>query len=199
MGGDALAVCLAGLNIWNQVAFYETDQIIARSWNKFNVACILFARNQNSVTMKSLKTFSLITALFLGLFSSVFAGDGWLTDFEAAKTKAAAENKAMLLDFTGSDWCGWCIKLDKEVFSKQAFQDYAASNLVLVELDFPRSKEQSAEVKAQNEALAKRYNIRGFPTILILSSDGELVEKTGYQRGGAAAYVEHLKEIIEKI
>jgi protein disulfide-isomerase len=149
--------------------------------------------------MKSLKTFSLITALFLGLFFSVFAGDGWLTDFEAAKTKAAAENKAMLLDFTGSDWCGWCIKLDKEVFSKQAFQDYAASNLVLVELDFPRSKEQSAEVKAQNEALAKRYNIRGFPTILILSSDGELVEKTGYQRGGAAAYVEHLKEIIEKI
>ena len=122
----------------------------------------------------------------------------WMTDFEAAKVKAKAENKPMLLDFTGSDWCGWCIKLDKEVFGEAAFKDYAAAELVLVELDFPEGKGQSAELKAQNEALAKQYGVLGFPTILVLSPDGELIEKTGYQRGGPEAYVEHIKGILAK-
>lgn len=140
----------------------------------------------------------LITLLsLLGLQASLFAGgEAWMTDFEAAKAKAAAEQKPLLLDFTGSDWCGWCIKLDKEVFSQKAFQEYAASSLILVELDFPRSKDQSAELKAQNEALAEKYGIRGFPTILVLSSEGELIEKTGYQRGGAEAYVKHIQDIL---
>lgn len=120
-----------------------------------------------------------------------------MTDFEAAQAKAKAENKPMLLDFTGSDWCGWCIKLKDEVFSQEAFQDYADASLVLVELDFPRKKPQSDAVKAQNEALAKKYQIRGFPTIVMLNPEGELLAKTGYRQGGAEAYVEHLKEIVE--
>lgn len=119
-----------------------------------------------------------------------------MTDFEAAKAKAVAEQKPMLLDFTGSDWCGWCIKLDKEVFSQQAFQAYAADSLVLVELDFPRRKAQSDELKAQNEALAQKYNIRGFPTIVVLSPEGELLGRTGYRPGGPEAYVDHLKAIV---
>ncbi|WPJ97587.1 thioredoxin family protein [Coraliomargarita algicola] len=140
----------------------------------------------------------LITALFtlLGLQASLSAGEGWMTDFDAAKAKAVAENKPLLVDFTGSDWCGWCIKLDKEVFSQAAFKQYAEDALVLVELDFPRSKPQSAELKAQNEALAKKYGIRGFPTILVLSPEGKLIEKTGYRRGGAEQYVEHIQEIV---
>lgn len=148
--------------------------------------------------MKLQKLTSLVLITFFGLLSATFASEGWMTDFEAAKAKAKAENKPMLLDFTGSDWCGWCIKLDKEVFGEAAFKEYAAAELVLVELDFPRGKEQSAELKAQNEKLAKQYGIRGFPTILVLSPDGELIEKTGYQRGGAEAYVEHIKSIIAK-
>jgi len=123
----------------------------------------------------------------------------WMTDFEAAKTKARAENKALLLDFTGSDWCGWCIKLKDEVFTQAAFKEYAAENLILVELDFPRNKPQSEALVLQNETLAEKYAIRGFPTILILSPDGELVEKTGYKKGGAENYVQHLKSIIESI
>ena len=87
------------------------------------------------------KLLTLVSITFLGLVATAFAGDGWLTDFEAAKAKAKAENKPMLLDFTGSDWCGWCVKLDKEVFSKAAFKDYADAELVLVEIDFPRNKE----------------------------------------------------------
>lgn len=148
--------------------------------------------------MKSLKLFSICCVALLGLAASAFAGDGWMTDFEAAKAKAKAENKPLLLDFTGSDWCGWCIKLDKEVFSKDAFKEYASAELVLVELDFPRGKEQPAELKAQNEKLAKQYGVRGFPTIVVLSPEGELIEKTGYQRGGPEAYVEHIKGILAK-
>lgn len=134
---------------------------------------------------------------FLGLQFSLSAGSGeWMTDFEAAKAKAQAENKPMLLDFTGSDWCGWCIKLDDEVFSKPAFQEYAKESLVLVELDFPRSKSQPAAVKAQNEALSEKFAVRGFPTIVLLTPEGELIEKTGYRRGGAEAYVVHISELL---
>lgn len=148
--------------------------------------------------MKIQKILSLLCVAFLGLAASASAGDGWMTDFEAAKVKAKAENKPMLLDFTGSDWCGWCIKLDKEVFGEAAFKEYAAAELVLVELDFPRKKEQSADLKAQNEKLAKQYGVRGFPTILVLSPEGELIEKTGYKKGGAEAYVKHIQGILAK-
>lgn len=112
----------------------------------------------------------------------------WWVDFEQAQAAARAQNKPMLLDFTGSDWCGWCIKLDKEVFSQPEFKAYAAESLVLVELDFPKRKPQSAAIQAQNEALAEKYGIRGFPTILLLTPEGELIERTGYMRGGAATF-----------
>jgi thioredoxin-related protein len=148
--------------------------------------------------MKFQKLLSLLCVTCLGLASGLFAGEGWMTDFEAAQAKAKAENKPMLLDFTGSDWCGWCIKLDEEVFSQAAFSEYAAAELVLVEIDFPRRTEQSDKLKAQNEALSQQYGVRGFPTILVLSSEGELIEKTGYRRGGAEAYVQHIKEILAK-
>lgn len=143
-----------------------------------------------------IKSVLLAVATSLVVLVAVFAGEGWLTDFEAATVKAKAENKPLLLDFTGSDWCGWCIKLKGEVFTKEAFKSYAEDELVLVELDFPRSKPQSDAVKAQNEALAQKYGIRGFPTIVLLSPEGELVGKTGYQSGGAEKYVEHLKTLL---
>ena len=150
--------------------------------------------------MKLSKFVSVLSLLFISLASAVFAGEGWTHDFEAAKVRAAAENKPLLLDFTGSDWCGWCIKLDKEVFSQEEFKAYAKDALVLVELDFPRDASKlPAGVAEKNEALSKKYGVRGFPTILVLSPDGKLVEKTGYQRGGAAAYVEHIQEIVAKI
>jgi protein disulfide-isomerase len=148
--------------------------------------------------MKFQKLLSLLCVTCLGLASGLFAGEGWMTDFEAAQAKAKAENKPLLLDFTGSDWCGWCIRLDEEVFSQAAFREYAAAELVLVEIDFPRRTDQPAKLKAQNEALAQKYGIRGFPTILVLSPEGELIEKTGYRRGGPQAYVAHIKEILAK-
>jgi len=132
-----------------------------------------------------------------GLHASLLAGgDHWQTDFATAKAQAKAEQKPMLLDFTGSDWCGWCIRLGDEVFSKKAFQEYAAESLVLVEIDFPSRKKQSADLKKQNDALAEKYSIEGFPTIVILSPDGKLIKKTGYRPGGPDAYVGHIKGIL---
>src|SRR5204863_4150547 len=87
------------------------------------------------------------------------AKSGWLTSLEQAQKEAQAKNRLLLMDFTGSDWCGWCIMLDKEVFSKPEFKDYASKNLVLLELDFPRSKKMPPEVIAQNEKLAVKYGI----------------------------------------
>ena len=123
--------------------------------------------------------------------------DGWNTDFEKARATATAEGKYMLVDFSGSDWCGWCIKLENEVFSKKAFREYAKENLILVLADFPRNdSKQSAELKKQNKGLAEKFGVRGFPTVYILSPDGEAVAKTGYQAGGPEAYVEHVKKLI---
>jgi len=121
----------------------------------------------------------------------------WETDFEKALATAKASGKYMLLDFSGSDWCGWCIRLEKEVFSQDAFKDFAKENLVCVLVDFPRAKEQTDELKQQNLELARKYNIKGYPTIIILSPNGEPVGITGYLQGGPWEYARHLKKIIE--
>ncbi len=142
-----------------------------------------------------LKNILILLSLVLSGISLHGQGE-WITDFDAALAEARAQNKSVLVNFTGSDWCGWCIKLDKEVFSQDAFKQFAATELVSVEIDFPTKKEQSEVLKAQNEKLLEKYNVRGFPTIIVLSSDGELLGTTGYQAGGPAAYVAHLKEII---
>ena len=147
--------------------------------------------------MNGLRKLGLLLGMLL-LTVAAQAAEGWLTDLDAAKAKAAKEGKYILVDFTGSDWCGWCIKLDNEVFSKPEYKTWAEKNLVQVSLDFPRKKALKPEHKAKNDALAQQYGITGFPTILILSPKGELVQKTGYQKGGPVAYVDHLKGFINK-
>ncbi len=125
------------------------------------------------------------------------AASGWEDNFDMAAEQAKKDGKYMLVDFSGSDWCGWCIKLDEEVFSKKEFKDYAKDNLVLALVDFPRRKELSKKDKERNDALAKKHGVRGFPTVLVLSPDGEVVGKTGYQRGGPEAYVKHIQAFID--
>lgn len=140
---------------------------------------------------------TVFASLALALVSPLFAGgEGWLIDFEAAKKKAEAENKDLLVDFTGSDWCGWCIKLVDEVFKHEPFKAGVADKFVLVELDFPKDKSKmSAETIAQNKDLQKKYQIKGFPTILLLDSKGRPFAQTGYQAGGPEKYVAHLDEL----
>ncbi len=121
----------------------------------------------------------------------------WLTSFAAAKAEAAKRNVPILADFSGSDWCGWCIKLDKEVFSTEAFKKYASQNLVLLLVDFPRMKSQSEEVKKQNNDLAEKLEIQGFPTVVLMDSTGKIIGRTGYRPGGGDSYVAHLRKLLE--
>ena len=134
--------------------------------------------------------------LLWGCGQRAAAEDIWMTDYDAALKQAAEVNKYVLVDFSGSDWCGWCIKLDKEVFSKPEFIDYAKENLICVLVDFPQYKAQTDEQKAFNKSLANRYNIEGFPTVLILNPKGEVAERTGYRPGGPGSYVEMIKGTI---
>ena len=129
--------------------------------------------------------------------SGAFAAEGWMTDFEKAKEVAKEKNLPILIDFSGSDWCGWCIKLDKEVFSQQDFKDYAKDNLVMVLADFPSDKsKQSAELQKQNEQLAKEFGVKGFPTVYLLNAEGKAVAKTGYEPGGPEAYIANIKKLL---
>ena len=137
-------------------------------------------------------------SLAVGLYAMaglVRAEDGlWLTDFEAAKAKAKAEKKLMLVDFTGSDWCGWCKRLKAEVFDKDAFKSEAPKRYILVELDYPHEKKLSEELQQQNKALSEHYKIEGFPTILMMDAGGQVIAKTGYRAGGPEEYVKHLAD-----
>src|ERR1043166_7867858 len=119
----------------------------------------------------------------------------WLTDLPAAKAQAAKEGKTVLIDFTGSDWCGWCMKLKQEVFSQPEFEEYADKNLVLVEIDFPKRKAQSAALKKANIELADRMRISGYPTLVLLNPQGNELRRSGYQPGGARAFVQGLAKV----
>ena len=123
-------------------------------------------------------------------------GAGWTEDYKAAQQEARAAGKFLLLDFTGSDWCGWCKRLDAEVFSKKAFKEYAAKNFVGVTIDFPHGRSLPASRKRTNEELAGKYEVMGFPTIILLAPDETVVGRTGYQFGGPEAYVQHLEAMI---
>jgi thioredoxin-related protein len=141
-------------------------------------------------------TIYILTVIVMMYCTSSEALD-WETDFKKASSTAKDSGKYIMLDFSGSDWCGWCIKMEKEVFSQDAFKDFAEENLVCVSVDFPRKKKQTGELKQQNRDLATKYGIQGYPTIIILGPGGEPVGMTGYLQGGSRNYVQHLNEIIE--
>lgn len=131
--------------------------------------------------------------------STLFAAEGWQTDYKAALQQAAKENKPVLLNFTGSDWCGWCIKLDKETFSQPEFQKFAEKNLVLVTVDFPNNKPQSADVKKQNGELEKKFGVEGYPTLVLVDSKGkEIARNVGYLAGGPKGFIGWVEASVKK-
>lgn len=149
-----------------------------------------------TTTTSPMKKFLALAFAALALTAAQLpAAEGWGTDPDKGVAEAKGTKKLVLLDFTGSDWCGWCIKLNKEVFSQPEFKAYAKENLVLVELDFPRQKPLDAATKARNDGLAKKYGVRGFPTIVVLNGEGKKVGELGYTPGGPAAFIAELKKI----
>ena len=117
----------------------------------------------------------------------------WTEDFEAAKAQAAKEGKDMLLDFTGSDWCHWCIVLREEVFDKAEF-DAAMKDFVFVELDYPSEKKLEPKIKDQNDGLQKLFGIDHYPTIILADAQGRPYAETGYEQGGPANYLKSLAQ-----
>ena len=137
----------------------------------------------------------LITLLAATVLWQVNAAESiWLTDLPKAQAQAKSENKIVLMDFTGSDWCHWCIKFRKEVLDTDEFKAYAAKNVVLVEVDFPSKKQQSDGLKKANAALGKQYKVDGYPTLVVLDKDGkEIGRQVGYAEGGPAAFIKKLE------
>jgi thioredoxin-related protein len=129
----------------------------------------------------------------------VFAGHiNWEQNFVKAKANAAAEHKYILLNFSGSDWCGPCIRMEKEIFETADFSDYANEHLVLVNADFPRQKKNqlSKDLQQQNDELAEKYNLKGsFPLTVLLTADGKIVKVwDGFQKQGAVAFINEIKQ-----
>jgi thioredoxin-related protein len=138
----------------------------------------------------------LLACLLLAVAAPAFAAEAeWLTDVHAALDKAAAEHKYVMLDFTGSDWCGWCKKLKAEVFDQPEFIDYANQSLVLVEVDFPHAKQLSGAQQEANNALARKFDIRGYPTIIVIDTMSQKVGQAGYMAGGPKAFIAHLEQM----
>ncbi len=141
-------------------------------------------------------------AFVVGLAATSFAQDEitWNQDVDIANAQAEKEGKLVLLNFSGSDWCANCIRLDKVLFQSEEFAALAKDELVLLNADFPaRSKNKlSKEQTAKNEALAEKYNKKGvFPTVVLLSTDGTVVGRLSQPKDSAAEYVVELQSIIE--
>ncbi len=142
---------------------------------------------------------TLLPALLVALFSTILsAADGWVTGWPTATKAATDAKKPILADFTGSDWCGWCIRLKAEVFDTTTFKEWAARSVILLEVDFPQGKPLAESQQRENSMLAERFGIEGFPTIVLLSAEGRELGRLGYQAGGPEAWIAAADAILKR-
>jgi thioredoxin-related protein len=121
----------------------------------------------------------------------------WLVDFDMALTRAKMKNLPILVDFSGSDWCKWCIMLDQEVFQNPVFKTWAKKNVVMCLVDMPQNRALLTEEQFNNNVeTSKQYNVEGYPTILLLDEEGNEFARTGYRQGGPETYITHLEELL---
>ena len=133
---------------------------------------------------------ALLVLVMFGMKKEQAAKDRiWTSSLSEAQRLSEETGKPILMNFTGSDWCGWCIRLKDEVFRTQEFAAWANQNVILLEVDFPRRRSQSAEITAQNQELARKYGVRGFPTIKVVDKDGKVLKTSGYVPGGPEAFL----------
>lgn len=131
--------------------------------------------------------------------------DGWHLNFDKASKESIETNKPILANFTGSDWCGWCKKLKREVFDTPTFKKWADENVVLLELDYPRRVQQPEEIKKQNKELQQFFKVRGYPSIHLFSvnkNEGKTqitsLGKTGYVAGGPTPWIANANTLLKK-
>lgn len=151
-----------------------------------------------------MKKIFLLLLLIIGSFATQAQELNWHTDVKEAIAIGNKEHKPLLLFFTGSDWCGWCIRLQKEVLQTPEFSKWAKDNVILVELDYPRRTPQTPQVKQQNDELQQAFGIQGFPTIYFANAtnkEGKVnfqgLGKTGYVAGGPTAWLAVANEILK--
>ena len=121
----------------------------------------------------------------------------WTSDAPAAQELAKKTGKPLFIQFTGSDWCGWCKLMDGKVFSTTEWADYAKDNLVLLYIDFPRGKQQSKELADQNEKLSEPYGLGGFPTYIILDALGKQIVQLGASQDATAqGFIDEVKDVL---
>ncbi len=140
----------------------------------------------------------ILIALFLAIGLPSGNALEWQTDLKKAAADAKEKDHLLLLNFSGSDWCGWCKRLDTEVFSKDEFKTYADENLVPLVADFPRRSKQDKALAAQNRRLMKHFKVEGFPTLLLFNSEGELIGQLGYQPGGPKAFIQSIQKVVAR-
>lgn len=146
--------------------------------------------------MKLFKT-AIFVLLTIAGSSLAHAGD-FLSDYETAKKKAKEENKPLLLKFTGSDWCPPCKALDAAIFSKEKFKEEVEKDFVVAVLDFPRSKELPEGQLEANKEAQKEFEVRGFPTVLVIDQEGKVIKKmVGFGGGDIDTYLETLKTALK--
>ena len=156
--------------------------------------------------MKSIFLSIALTVSTLISWSQTTTNLTWYTDVSLASQAAATENKPMLLFFTGSDWCGWCHRLQREVFNTPAFTTWASSDVILVELDFPRNKVLPQNIKEQNQLLQQQFGVQGYPTVWFVSATKTADAKvnlnalgsSGYVAGGPQVWIDGANQIIKK-
>lgn len=129
--------------------------------------------------------------------TSVSSDIQWVTDFEKAKSLAKKDSKPLFLYFTGSDWCPWCKKMDKEILSTPEFQQAMANKAIFVKVDFPRQTKLDEKTKSQNEKLSSTYKVKGFPTVVLLDSNLNVIDTLNYKAGGGAAYAKKVQDVLD--
>ena len=143
--------------------------------------------------------FTIVIALSFTLSSNAQESAKWYTSLEEAAKVSMTTGKPIMANFTGSDWCGWCKKLKREVFDKTEFKNWANNNIVLLELDYPRRVAQTEEIKKQNRELQQKFQVAGYPTIHLFNvvvKEGKLqiepLKKSGYVAGGPKPFIESI-------
>ncbi len=121
----------------------------------------------------------------------------WFTNYQQAVQEAARSHKPLLLFFTGSDWCGWCKKMQQEIFSSPEFASQVGTAFVFVDVDFPMNQQLPADHQQQNTQLKQKYGVTGYPTIIILDSNENFIAETGYRPGGGKAYADYLRTLLQ--
>jgi len=137
-----------------------------------------------------------LATFFLSCFRAGAEEARWLSDFNAAVAAAKASHRDILMDFTGSDWCPVCIRMEKDILSTPAFKDYASKNLILMRVDFPEGRQLPQKVQDQNNDLQNKYGAQYLPTYILLDGSGNVLwQEVGYVEGGPSAFIAKLDSL----